>query len=79
MDVKALYTNIPNNEGMAVVKRKHVNYTKNSVATKVITTFLALILTLNNFFLMCLKMSLCEYNFIANNINQEPSIIKTKV
>ena len=49
MDVKALYTNIPNNEGIAAVKRKHNNYTKKTVATKVIATFLALILTLNNY------------------------------
>ena len=49
MDVKALYTNIPNNESIAAVKRKHDNYTKKTVATKVITTFLALILTLNSF------------------------------
>ena len=49
MDVKALYTSIPNNEGIAAVQRKQDNYTKKTVATKVITTFLALILTLNNF------------------------------
>ena len=48
MDVKNLYTNIPNDEGIVAVKRKHGNYTKKNVATKV-TTFLALILTLNNF------------------------------
>ena len=28
------------------------------------------------FFLMCLKMSLRDYNFTANNINQKASIIK---
>ena len=28
MDVKALYTNIPNNESIAAAKRKHDNYTK---------------------------------------------------
>ena len=49
MNVKALYTNIPNNEGIAAVKRKHGNYKKKNVATKVIKTFLAPILTLNNF------------------------------
>ena len=43
MDVKALYTNIQNNEVIAAVKRKHDNYTKKAVATKVITTFPALI------------------------------------
>ena len=48
MDVKALRTNIPNNENIAAVNRKHNNYTKKTVATKVIT-FLALILTLSNF------------------------------
>ena len=47
MDVKVLYTNIPNNEGIAAVKRKHD--TMKTVTTKVITTFLALILTLNDF------------------------------
>ena len=49
MDVKALYKHVPNNEGIAAVKQKHDNYTKKTAATKVITTFLALILTLNNF------------------------------
>ena len=49
MDVKALYANRPNNEGIAAVKRKRDNYPKKTVATKVIATFLALILTLNNF------------------------------
>ena len=48
MDVKALYANMPNNEGIAAVKRKHYNCIKKIVATKVIT-FLALILPLDNF------------------------------
>ena len=48
MVVKALYTNIPNNEGIAAVKLKQDNYTKKTVATKVIKTFLARILTLSN-------------------------------
>ena len=49
MDVKASYINIPNNKGIAAVKRKHNNCTKNTVATKVITTLSPLILTLSNF------------------------------
>ena len=35
MDVKVLYTNIPNNDGIAAVKGKHSNYTKKTAATKV--------------------------------------------
>ena len=49
MDVKALYASTPNNQDIAAVKQKHDNCTKKAVATKVITTFLAIILTLNNF------------------------------
>ena len=49
MDMKALYINTPNNEGIAAVKQKHEDYPNKTVTTKVITTFLALILTLNNF------------------------------
>ena len=48
MDVKALYTNIRSNEGITAVKRKHDKYAKKTVATKVMTTFLVLILTLSN-------------------------------
>ena len=44
-----MYANIPNSEGIKVVKNAHDNYPKKSIAFKVITTFLALILTLNNF------------------------------
>ena len=40
---------MPKNKGIAAVKRKHEKYTKKTVATKVIITLLALILTLNNF------------------------------
>ena len=34
MDVKVLYANMPNNEGVADIKQKHNNYTKKTVATK---------------------------------------------
>ena len=53
IDVKLLYTNISNSEGIAAVKNAYVNYSKKSIATKVVTTFLALTLTLNNFIFNC--------------------------
>ena len=49
MDVRSLYTRIPNNEGIAATKKRYDNYIHKTVPTKIITTFLALILTLNNF------------------------------
>ena len=49
LDVKSLYTSIPKPEGIAAVKKPHERYQHKTVPTKVITTFLALILTLNNF------------------------------
>ena len=49
LDVKSLYTSMRNSEGIKAVKISHENFTKKTTATKVITTFLALILTLNNF------------------------------
>ena len=54
MDVRSLYTNIPNAEGISAVKRAFDNYLKKNTSTKVITTFLALILTLNNFVFDCI-------------------------
>ena len=53
MDAKSLYTNIPNSEGIATVKNAYESYPKKSIATKVITTFLSIILTLKNFILNC--------------------------
>ena len=50
MDVRSLYTNIPNAEGISAVKRAFNNYSKKTTSTKVITTFLTLILTLNNLY-----------------------------
>ena len=49
LDVKPLYTNIPNAEGLKSVKTSLEKYSKRIASTKVITTFLALKLTLNNF------------------------------
>ena len=44
-----LYTNIPNNEGIKAVKEAFDKYLNKTVLAKVTTTFLSLILTLNNF------------------------------
>ena len=51
MDVKSLYTSIANNEGIASVKKKYDHYPKKTIPINIITTFLALILALNNFIL----------------------------
>ena len=53
LDVKSLYTNIPNSEGIKVAKSSLDNLPRKAIATKVITTFLSLILTLNNFIFNC--------------------------
>ena len=39
MDVRSLYTNIPNAEGISAVKGAFDNYPKKTTSTKVITTF----------------------------------------
>ena len=49
LDFKPLYTSIPNVEGIKTVKKSLDNHPGQTVATKAITTFLALILTSNNF------------------------------
>ena len=49
MDVKALYTNIPNNEGLQALKEAMDKKQHKSAATTVIVTLMSLILTLNNF------------------------------
>ena len=53
MDVKSLHMNISNSEGISAVKAAYQSYPEKSVATKIIITFLALILTLNNFIFNC--------------------------
>ena len=49
LEVKSLYTNIPNPEGIKSVEEFLEEYSKRITLTNVITTFLALIPTLNNF------------------------------
>ena len=53
MDVKSLNRNIPKTEGIAATKRALDKETKKTVNTEAITTFLALILNLNNFIFNC--------------------------
>ena len=53
LDVKSLYANIPNNEGITAVNESYVKYKEKTASTKVIITFLSLILTLNNFVFNC--------------------------
>ena len=48
MYVRSLYTNIPNDEGLQAV-RDALNASTTRLPTRIITTFLFLILTLNNF------------------------------
>ena len=52
-DVKPFYIGIPNAERIKAVKESFDKHTSKNLATKVITTFLALILTLNNFVFNC--------------------------
>ena len=49
LDVKALYTNIPNHGGIEAVKETLNNQAKKSIATRAIIKFVYLTLTLNNF------------------------------
>ena len=53
VDVRSLYTSIPNSEGIKAVKAYLENFSRKTVATKVVTTFLLLILTLSNFVFNC--------------------------
>ena len=53
LDVKSLYTSIPKAEGMKALKESFDKHTSKKVATKVIPTFLPLILTLNDFVSNC--------------------------
>ena len=42
MDVRSLYTGIPNNEGIAVTKKRYESYIHKTLSTKIITKSLAL-------------------------------------
>ena len=53
LDVKSLYTSIPNFKRIKAAKTSLENFPRRTVATKVFTTFLLLILLLNNFKFNC--------------------------
>ena len=53
LDVKSLYTNIVNNEGIKAVEEFYEKYKEKTASTKVIINFLSLILALNNFVFNC--------------------------
>ena len=55
LDVKSLYTNIPNSKGIKVMKTSLDNFPKKAITTKVVTTFQSLIITLSNFVFNCQK------------------------
>ena len=48
MHVRSLYTNTPNTQGTSAVKRGFDNFSQKTSTSKVIATFFAVILTLNN-------------------------------
>ena len=53
LDVKSLYTNNPNAGGIKSIKTSLEKYSERTASTKLITAFLALILTLNKFIFNC--------------------------
>ena len=68
LDVRSSYTSIPNSEGIKYVKGSTENFPRRTVATKVIPTFLSLILTLNNFVFNCknyLEIKACAMGTIC--------------
>ena len=68
LDVKSLYTNIPNNEGIKAVREAQGKHPSKSVSTKVAITFLSLSLTLNNFIFNCshyLQVMACAMDTIC--------------
>ena len=48
-----MYTNIPNSEGIKAVKTSLDNFPRKKISTKVITTFLSLVVTLKSFVFNC--------------------------
>ena len=53
LNVRPFYTSIPNYDGIKAVKTSLEKFLRRTVATKIITSFLLLILTLSNFVFNC--------------------------
>ena len=90
MDVSALYTNIPNDEGILAVKNTLTNNKVSNILINVILTFLSMILTLNNFVLngkhylqtkgcaMGIKCHRIMQTYSWEYLNKTTSIIESK-
>ena len=61
LDVKSLYTSLSNGKERNTIKVSFDKHTSKTVVTKVITTFLALILTLKNLF-NCVQLQALSSN-----------------
>ena len=82
MDVRSLYTSIPNKEGITTTKKRFDSYIHKTLPTKTITTFLALILLLNNFVFKILPTNkrLCHgYNLCCGIYKYLHGLIWTKI
>ena len=78
LDVKSLYTSIPNAEGIKSLKESFEKHTSKNVATKAITTFLTIILTLNNFVFNSkhyLQVKACAMGAIYAQSTQDSSMM----
>ena len=64
LNVKSLYTSILNSEGIKAVKITHEYFTKKTIATKIIITFLALILTYKQLKKLSTNQRLCNEDYL---------------
>ena len=64
LDIKSLYTNIPNNEGIKTVEESYEKCKEITVSTKVMITLFSLILTLNNLIFNCSCSFLSEHLYV---------------
>ena len=73
INLKSLNVNIPNSEGISQVKEVYESYPEKTVGTKVIITYLVLILALTNFMFNCksnLKIRGCIMRTACDQVMQ---------